>query len=229
MQDFNGPAPEAEAAADAVIDTAAPAVEQTTEQPSQPAAPEAKPEGQQPEHPEGPFWYRKAIEKERKARQALERELSTIRERAPQAQPQTISDPIAYVEHVRVLDRLERSEDSFVDKHGEQTFEEVKDWLTTHPEIEEWAIRQRNPWAAAFQHYQREKLSAEIGDDPNAWREKERERLRAEILAEAAGQGSPPPAMSAPRLPQSAASARSATPPPRNAAGQFASPYRNKF
>lgn len=228
MQDFN-PAPMAEnAAADATIETAAPAVEQITAQPPQttidPAiAPEAK-----PEHPEGPFWYRKAIEKERKRAQALERELETTRSQQPQAQPQTFDDPQAYFDHVRTVDRLERSEDRFIDKRGEQELEEVKEWLKTRPDIERWAIPQRDPWGAAYQQYQREKLSAEIGDDPNAWREQERERLRAELLAEATGQGAAPAAMSAPRLPQSAASARSATPPPRDQAGQF-SPFKNKF
>ncbi len=165
--------------------------------------------------PEHPFWYRKEIEKERKAKAALEREVEQLRQQrpAPANAPDPRQDPIAYIEQMRVIDNLSRSEDRFVDKHGEPELESVKEWLVTRPDIEAWAIQQRHPWAAAHQQYQREKLSAEIGDDPNAWREQERERLRAEILAEgmdpgAGAMSAPPP----PRLPQSAASVRSAAP-----------------
>lgn len=183
----------------------APAAEVAQEPAPQEAAPEAKPETK-PEA-EQPFWYRKQIEKERKARQALERELEQARQAVPQQQlPDPRQDPVAHFETMRVIDKLERSEDRFVDKHGEQELEAVKDWLATRPDIEAWAIQQRHPWGAAFQQYQREKLSAEIGDDPNAWREAERERLRAEILAELP---SAPMAAPRPNIPAPASSQRS--------------------
>lgn len=193
----------------------APAPEAATPATAPAVTPEAKPEAEQP------FWYRKQIEKERKERQRLERELEQARQSAPQAQlPDPRQDPVSYFETQRVMDRLERSEDRFVDKHGEQELDSVKDWLTTRPDIEAWAIQQRHPWAAAHQQYQREKLSAEIGDDPNAWREQERARLREELQAEFAA--SPPMAQPRPHIPAPASGQRSAA--PRNSTGQFTGP-----
>lgn len=184
------------------------------------AAPEVKPETK-PEA-EQPFWYRKRLKEiEQRAKAAEQRAQQLEAERsAPQAQqPDFSSNPVGYIEMQRVLDRVERSEDAFIDKHGEQEFENVKEWLSTRPDIEAWAVQQRRPWAAAHQQYQREKLSAEIGDDPNAWREAERERLRAEILAEMPSAPMAPPR---PNIPAPASGQRSAA--PRNSVGQFTGP-----
>lgn len=203
--DQSSPAPITEPIAEA-----APAVEA--------AAPEVKPETK-PEA-EQPFWYRKRLKEIEQRAKAAEQRAQELEARTAQPQlPDPRQDPVSYFETQRVIDRLERSEDRFVDKHGEQHLESVKEWLTTRPDIEAWAIQQRHPWDAANQQYQREKLSAEIGDDPNAWREAERARLRAEILAE---QPSAPMAPSRPNLPAPASGARSAA--PRNGAGQFTGP-----
>lgn len=227
MTDMFEPAEEAE---NAVLDAPAPeapagAAPIDQQAPSDPAKADlaAKPEKEQP------FWYRKEIEKERKAKAALEREVQELRQqRQPPANaPDPRQDPAAYFETQRIMDRLERSEDRFIDKHGEPELESVKDWLTTRPDIEAWAIQQRHPWAAAHEQFKREKLSAEIGDDPNAWREQERLRIRDEVLAEmgdpGAGAMSAPPA---PRLPQSAASVRSAAP---RGPIEKKSPFTHKF
>jgi hypothetical protein len=201
-------------------DQSAPAEAKTTalEPAKQETAPEVKPETK-PEA-EQPFWYRKRLKEiETRAKQAEQRaqELEA-RQSAPNL-PDPRQDPVAHFETMRVMDRLERSEDRFVDKHGEQEFDAVKEWLATRPDIEAWAIQQRHPWGSAFQQYQREKLSAEIGDDPNAWREQERARLRAEILAE---MPSAPMAPQRPNIPQPASGQRSTA--PRGGDGRFAGP-----
>lgn len=217
MENVTEPVETETAAADLsqVLDGQPSSAESPQEATPQPA-PAPAPEGPAPQKEE-PFWYRKAIEKEKRARQALERELEQARQQQPQAQPQYES-PQQYFETMRVMDRLERSEDRFIDKHGEQEFEAVKDWLATRPDIEAWAIQQRHPWGAAFQQYQRERLSAEIGDDPNAWRERERERLRQELQAEMQGN---PPMTQRPNIPAPASAVRSTAP---RGGGGFAGP-----
>lgn len=226
MTDMFEPADEAEGAATGAEMTQAPAEGDPNPAPQPEAAPKpaAKEEGK-----DHPFWYRKEIEKERKEKAALKRELEQARSQPTQPTnlPDPTQDPRAYFETQRVIDRLERSEDRFIDKHGEPELESVKEWLTTRPDIEAWAIQQRHPWASAHQQYQREKLSAEIGDDPNTWREKERQRIRDEILAEMGdGETGAMTAAPAPRLPQSAASVRSANP---RGPIEKKSPFTHKF
>ena len=225
MMEDKAPVAEAETEtagiADILADSPSPVAEKVAPEPegAAPAAqaevkPEAKPEAEQP------FWFRKQLEKERKARQAAEREAEQLRQQRPEPQlPDPRQDPMSYFEARRLEDKVERSEDRFVDKHGEQEFEAVKEWLATRPDIEAWAVQQRHPWGSAFQQYQREKLSAEIGEDPNAWREKERDRIRAEVQAEF--QSAPPMGRPAPTIPAPASGQRSAA--PRGGAG-FAGP-----
>ncbi len=196
--------------------------------------PAAKPEREQP------FWYRKEIQKERQRREAAERraaelEATRLERRQPQAEaPQRIDpleDPEGYsafiearFERQRLVDRLERSEDRFIDKFNEETFEQTREWLATRPDIEEWALKQRDPWKAAHGQFQKERLAAEIGEDPDAWRNAERERIRAEILAEQTAAQSAPSAAPTmrPTPPAPASEVRSAA--PRDNAGRFTGP-----
>ncbi len=209
--------------------------------PAQQPAPQAPKAGEQPET-QGPKWYRDAITKANREREQLRRENEALRRQGGQPQPtnQPGPDPVespedfnrfieTRFEHQRLVDRLERSEERFVDKHGDDTFDEVRTWLSTRPDIEEWALKQRDPWRAAHSQFTKEQIASEIGDDPKAWQEKERERLRQEILAEQeaarAGQSQhipaqPPQMRAAP--PPPASSARSAA--PRDSQGRFAGP-----
>lgn len=203
--------------------------------------PAAKPEAEQP------FWYRKEIEKERKARQAAERRASELeRQPAPRAptgeqddpdRPLTRAELNMYRERDALIGRLERSEERFVDKLGEETFEATREWLATRPDIEEWALKQRDPWKSAHSQFQKEKLASEIGEDPNAWREAERERIRQELIAEQQQERPAPQPAAAPQMrsapPAPASTARSAA--PRDTSGRFAGPSpigalsKNKF
>lgn len=226
------PAPVAEAApaADPSAQPAPPA--EAAAPPAAVVDPATKPPAEQP------FWYRKEL-KARKEREAeLERENQRLRAQGPQRQPSETPEfdpdrPLtqreyeARQEHFALVGRLERSEERFVDKLGEETFESTREWLATRPDIEEWALKQRDPWAAAHSQYTKEKLAAEIGEDPNAWRAAEKERMRQELLAEM-GERQPAPAPTTPPTmrsppPAPASTVRSAA-PSRDPSGRFAGP-----
>lgn len=188
-------------------------------QEQQPAAEQAETEQAQPEPKksaapkdgEGPKWFRDAIkardDRARRAERERDEALARLDQgRPPQEQPDlSPEDRFAMQElafNVRISERFARRE------HG-QTFEEAKVWLETRPDIEAWAQRQPDPWEAAISLYKREKMAEEIGDNPDEWREKERARLREELMAEMQPQ---PTGMSggAPRIPAPASTARSA-------------------
>lgn len=190
-----------------------------------------------------PRWYREHMAKTNRELASTQAELERLRtaaprtERpAPQALPDPLEDPNAFVERIQgsfetrmqqfqLQTTLTLSERFARQQHGGESFEECKAWLSTKPDIEAWAIQQPDPWNAAFTQYNREKLSEEIGDDPNAWREKERQRIREEIQAEqAAAQQQHIPATPQMRAapPPPASAVRSAA--PRDGGGRFTGP-----
>jgi hypothetical protein len=225
-----------------------------------PAAPAATPAPAAPDpvdDPKSPRWFREEMRRQRDANARLSRELQQRndnpppqpRPAAPQAElPNPAEDPQGYhdavsrdfnarMQRFELVQTLRLSERFAVQQHGTEKFEDCRAWLSTKPDIEAWALQQPDPWGAAFTQYTREQLAEEIGDDPNAWREKERQRLREEILAEQAERDQHIPARAqAPQMrsapPAAASTARSAA--PRDDSGRFApapltSLTKNKF
>lgn len=214
----------------------APRAETAPAAPEAPAAvpPAAAAPAQPAAHPEGPYWYRKDIQAARRRADDAERRAQELEQRlqhnrpAPAQRQEEEGEPDPYQQYVeariaqeRLVMRLENSQDRFVEKHTEDVFEDVKTWLigkadprTGANPMEQWAMQQRDPWAAAFDQFRREGLAAEIGDDPASWREKEREKLRQELLAEMGG-GAPAPA---PAPSMAAAPSRPNPPPPASQA-----------
>lgn len=196
----------------------APQVIENPEPPVDPAAPEAPaaPVEAKDEAKE-PFWYRKTLREKEAENARLRRELEQRQQQAQAPLPEYTDDadyPQAVTQHVQALlyqNKVETSEIMARNKFGDAAWEETNDWLLTRPDVAQWAAGQRDPCSAAIQLYQKEKLAAEIGDNPDQWREKERERLRAEILAESQPQ---PSGLQAPRpnLPRPGSQARSASP-----------------
>ena len=209
--------------------------------------------------PRAPKWYREHMAKVGREAAALRAENERLRTgQQPQPRPHPgdqgpelpnpATDPEGYhraitghfnaqMQQMQLANVLTVSERFARQQHGGEAFEECKAWLTTRPDLEEYFLTQPDPWASAFAHYSRERLAEEIGDDPNAWREKERERLRAEILAEQNGRSAEPAPAPAPRMraapPAPASQVRSAQ--PRDERGQFTGPrplsgvFKHKF
>jgi hypothetical protein len=202
--------------------------------------------------PKLPKWARESIkEKNAELERARNAPMPAPQPRpaAPQAEmPNPAEDPQGYhdavsrdfnarMQRFEMVQTLRLSERFAVQQHGTEKFEDCRAWLSTKPDIEAWALQQPDPWGAAFTQYTREQLAEEIGDDPNAWREKERQRLREEILAEQAERDQHIPARAqAPQMrsapPAPASTARSAA--PRDDSGRFApapltSLTKNKF
>jgi hypothetical protein len=194
---------------------------------------------------EPPFWTREELRKSQKANKRLQadydrtqRELEELRaqrhERQQPQEPDFDEDPAAFRAHtlreaqqVRENARLDTSELLARSSFGEEAVDELLEWAGTRPDIARWSLTQRHPYAALMQTYKKEKLAAEIGDDPEAWRTAERARLQEQIRAELAAEqggvnplataGQPAPAA---RIPVPASQRSSATPK----AGQFAGP-----
>jgi hypothetical protein len=177
-----------------------------------------------------PFWYRQEMRKEKHRREALERENEQLRVAVSQPQyladepdlPDPNEDPYGYaaalqwevqaqLQSLAFQQNLAISERFARQQHGDDQFNEANDWLHTRPDVVEWAQGQSDPWGAAIAVYAREKLAAEIGDSPEQWRERERERLRAEILADAQS-GHAGDITQRPLIPGPGSQARSAAP-----------------
>jgi hypothetical protein len=199
----------------------------------------AQPQAVAPEPtPTEPFWYRKALRAQEDRQKAQDREIRELRSRLEQAQPANpaphpLDDPDAYA---REFDqRLDRTRFALAEQfsrrlairdHGAELQGEVDTWLRTRPDVMNWAAQQDDMWDAAISQFKREKLASEIGDNPDDWRNKERERIRAEVEAELASApsalatpaGNPTP----PRIPTPASTQRSAN--PRDSAGRYTGP-----
>jgi hypothetical protein len=221
MTDLSTPAEEAETPLEEIVPEQPAEQPEAPEAPEQPETPEPAPAAaQEPDDKSLPYWARQRVKAEKERARALEREVETLRQRQPQPQAAQLPDPyeapedfgravINHAEQVAFNNHLNTSEMIARDRHGDNTVDEMLEWLSTRPDIGRWAMGQRNPYGAAIQHYQREKFADEIGNDPDKWREQERERIRQEVLAETSGVQPQP---HRPFTPAPASQARSARP-----------------
>ena len=73
-------------------------------------------------------------------------------------------------------------------QHGKQVVDEAHAALKQHgTQVEQQALAaSADPWGEVVEWQKRREIMAEIGDDPVAWRKAETERIKTELLAQAA-------------------------------------------
>jgi hypothetical protein len=206
----------------------------------QDAAPPAVP----PVKDEGPHVPRKALEDERRKRQELERQIADLTSKAapPTAQPQTQQpvqqqprqmpkrpDPWTDPEGAAAYDQMMLQHQLFetrvvtsqeLMKATKPDFDEINrifiEAASSDPYLEQQLVQHPLPAKFAYEQGKRIKLMREIGDDPDAYEK----RLREKWEAERADQQQPQPQPVAPAAPKSLASTASTQPRLKN--GQFA-------
>lgn len=193
---------------------------------------------------DGPSVPRKALEDERRKRQDLERQLADLTKAAQQPKPQPQQqqpvqqqqyperpDPWVDPEGAARYDQMMFQHQLFetrvitskeLMKSLKTDFDDVEkvfiEAASADPYLEQQLVRHPLPAKFAYEQGKRIMLMREIGDDPEAYKAKVREELRAELAGQQQTQQAP--AAVAPGTPKSLASTASTQ--PRNKNGTFA-------
>lgn len=173
-----------------------------------------------------------ALLDEREKRQKLERELAELRQKAEARRdqdqaPDPERDPQGYnayrdrqFQQQLWNERLNMSEVMTRQSLGDEVVDEAtkafQQAVSEKPWLAQELQRQQNPYGYVVEWHRQQRLLSEIGNDPEKWREAERERLKAELQAEmqaqAPGADQPPAQQQAPSrgIPRSLARAPAA-------------------
>jgi len=175
-----------------------------------PAAPEPEPQGEgRPRDPEtGRFVPISALLDERDKRQAetakrVELEAQLQRYQQPQQPEQIPTDPSGIIQYalaeqqrIAFNERLNTSELMARQAHGEDIVSEAQQAFLAavgqNPMLQQQLQGQIHPYDFVVKWHRQHKLMSEIGQDPEAWRKSEAEKIRAQVLAELQGQGVQP-------------------------------------
>lgn len=209
----NAPEMEAEASAEQSVEVEA--TQETVdagEQP-EPEQPEAPEQSAQPRDKKGKFAKKsEKVEAESaqeaaqqpQADEAMRQELEQLRrereqwqqaqraQQEAQAMPDPIDDPKAYArmmeqrfEAASFQNKLQLSEAMARREHGNDVWEAANAWLAQNPQEAQRCAGELDPCGAAIRAHKRHLAMQEIGDDPQAYRERLeaeiRERLQAEM------------------------------------------------
>lgn len=140
-----------------------------------------------------------------------------------QAPPNPVQDPWGYhswVQTERVNDKLDWSEAALRDRVGDEevdaTIKDFQSEAAKDPTLWGKLYAQANPYAWAHKQMAQTRVVRDIGTDPNAYREKLRAEVEAEIRAKMAAEqpqgAAAPPVSPAAGLPPSLATVRSSAP-----------------
>jgi hypothetical protein len=175
-----------------------------------PAAPEPEPQGDgRARDPEtGRFVPISALLDERDKRQAetakrVELEAQLQRYQQPQQPEYVPTDPSGIIQYalaeqqrIAFNERLNTSELMARQAHGEDIVSEAQQAFLAavgqNPMLQQQLQGQIHPYDFVVKWHKQHKLMSEIGQDPEAWRKSEAEKIRAQVLAELQGQGVQP-------------------------------------
>lgn len=175
-----------------------------------PAAPEPEPQGDgRARDPEtGRFVPISALLDERDKRQAetakrIDLEAQLQRYQQPQQPEQIPTDPSGIIQYalaeqqrIAFNERLNTSELMARQAHGEDIVSEAQQAFLSavgqNPMLQQQLQGQIHPYDFVVKWHKQHKLMSEIGQDPEAWRKSEAEKIRAQVLAELQGQGVQP-------------------------------------
>lgn len=129
--------------------------------------------------------------------QAYERQMQQMQQ--PQQKPDFFDNPEQVVQQQVTRVKLEQSQFLAEREFGKEAVEKAIAFFDDPANMAESQrfINHPSPYHAAVEHVKRQKFLQEV-QDPDKWREQERERLRQEILAEAKATPkpkAPPPSM----------------------------------
>ena len=188
----------------------APGATPQTVEAAPPAAPEAEPQGDgRARDPEtGRFVPISALLDERDKRQAETRKREDLeqqlqRYQQPQQPEYVPTDPSGIIQYalaeqqrVAFNERLNTSELMARQAHGEEIVSEAQQAFLSavgqNPMLQQQLQGQIHPYDFVVKWHKQHKLMSEIGQDPEAWRKSEAEKIRAQVLAELQGQGVSP-------------------------------------
>ena len=150
-----------------------------------------------------------ALLDEREKRQNTERELAELRrwqqqvqahlQQREQKKPDFFDNPNAAVQEELLKMKVQQSRFLAEREFGVDAVNEAMAYFDRHPQETQRFLSHPLPFHAAMEFYKRQKFLEEV-EDPDKWREAERERIRQELMAQGAvSQPSrptaPPPSM----------------------------------
>lgn len=161
-------------------------------------------------------WKEKAIRLEEQLKAAEARQ-QVAPQQAPvpldlaEMPPEVRQQLEAFNQRAEVSEMITRS------KHGDEAVDKAHaafaEAMQKNPALQAAMFQQQNPWDYVFREGQKLLAMQEIGEDPNAYRERIREELRAELLAQKSQtQPAPVATAQAVAIPTSLAQARSSAP-----------------
>lgn len=152
----------------------------------------------------------KALTEERRKRQELERRLAEL-ERGQQQLPHPAQQPAEYnaylqqqIQSMTINERMNTSELVTRDKHGDEAVDSAlamfEEAVQTDPSLQSKVLTERNPYGWLVKWAKTQEMVRQIGDDPDSYRAKIEQELRAKWEQERAKAAPTPTATPPPSL-----------------------------